>query len=456
LNVIEVLLTFVLLGIVAIICLQLVSIRRSSAPPAMPEISEIRSSVNKVQGTVELLERGGRDDSSRLRLELAGQNQAFKLEVATVLKQTGESMSQKLDSFNSDANQKIDLLRTAISDSGIQLQTQVGTELERVRSGVGQASEHIRKTMDDRLEQMRQTVDEKLQKTLETRLGESFQIVTTQLNEVHKGLGEMQFLATGVIDLKRMLTNVRARGIWGEVQLGSLLEEILRPEQYDKNVPVTGTSERVEFAIRLPGGEDGQPRWLPIDAKFPLEDYQRIMEASEKGDATAVEKACRGLDSTLRNCAKDIHEKYISEPRTTGFAILFLATEGLYSEALRRTGLVETLQREFSVMVAGPSTFAALLTSLRVGFRTLTIEQKASEVTEYLVEVRMAFARYAGLIGKVKRKLQQASTAVEIAEKGTNRLQKALGELENGSGAVLVDSGLDDDEHTLLTAAGEM
>jgi DNA recombination protein RmuC len=309
--------------------------------------------------------------------------------------------------------------------------------------------------MDERLEQMRQTVDEKLQKTLETRLGESFQIVTTQLNAVHKGLGEMQSLATGVIDLKRMLTNVKARGTWGEVQLGSLLEEILRPEQYEKNVSVTGTNERVEFAIRLPGGDDGLPRWLPIDAKFPLEDYQRILEASEKGDAAAVEKACKGLESTLRGCAKDIHEKYISEPRTTAFAILFLATEGLYAEALRRAGLVETLQREFKVMVAGPSTFAALLTSLRVGFRTLTIEQKASEVAERLVEVRMAFGRYAGLIGKVKRKLQQASTAVEIAEKGTNRLQKALGEIENGSDAVLVDVALDDDDRALVTAAGE-
>ena len=240
------------------------------------------------------------------------------------------------------------------------------------------------------------------------------------------------------------------------MQLGSLLEEILRPEQYEKNVPVTGTNERVEFAIRLPGGNDGLPRWLPIDAKFPLEDYKRILEASEKGDAAAVEKACKGLEATLRGCARDIHEKYISEPRTTGFAILFLATEGLYAEALRRAGLVETLQREFKVMVAGPSTFAALLTSLRVGFRTLTIEQKASEVAERLVGVRMAFARYAGLIGKVKRKLQQASTAVEMAEKGTNRLQKALGEIENGRGAALVDVGLDDEDRALMTAAGEV
>src|SRR5579862_3562390 len=227
---IEALASLALLGIVVIIGLQVLLVRRARTPLAMPEIGEIRSSVSKVQATVELLERGGKEDSSRLRLELAGQNQAFKLEVASALKQISESLSQKLDSFNSDANQKIELLRKAISESGVQLQTQVGTELERVRLGVGQASEQIRKTMDERLEQMRQTVDDRLQKTLETRLGESFQIVTTQLNAVHKGLGEMQSLATGVIDLKRMLTNVKARGTWGEVQLGSLLEEILRPE----------------------------------------------------------------------------------------------------------------------------------------------------------------------------------------------------------------------------------
>jgi DNA recombination protein RmuC len=451
--VIEVLVGLILLGVVVIIVLQLAFNRRAGTPVVIPEVGEIRSLLAKVQGTVELLERGGKEDFSRLRLELAGQNQAFKLEVAAALKQIGDSMQQKLDSFNSDGNQKIELLRKAIENSGVQLQTQVGAELEKVRLGAVQASEQIRRTMDERLEQMRQTVDEKLQKTLETRLGESFRTVTEQLNAVHKGLGEMQSLASGVGDLKRVLTNVKARGVWGEVQLGSLLEEILRPEQYERNVAVTGTNERVEFAIRLPGGEDGQPRWLPIDAKFPVEDYQRILDASERGDVPGVEKASRGLESTLRGCAKDIRDKYIFEPRTTGFAILFLATEGLYAEALRRSGLAEGLQREFNVMLAGPSTFAALLTSLRVGFRTLTIEQKASEVAEHLSQVKTAFARYAGLLGKVKKRLQQASSAVEDAEKGTNRIQKVLGEIENGSGAVLPE-GLEDDERE-LAAAGD-
>jgi DNA recombination protein RmuC len=439
----EVLIALNLAGILVIVGVQFAIMRRIGAPVALPEIGELRSSLAKLQGAVECLERGGKDDFSRLRLELAGQNQAFKLEIAAALKQVSDSMIRKLDSFNSDANQKIELLRRSIADSGVQLQTLVGSELEKVRVGVGQAGEQIRAAMGERLEQMRQTVDEKLQTTLEARLGESFRTVTEQLNAVHKGLGEMQSLASGVGDLKRVLTNVKARGTWGEVQLGSLLEEILRPEQYDRNVAVTGTAERVDFAIRLPGGEDGQPRWLPVDAKFPVEDYQRILDASEAGDAIAVEKACRGLESTLRACAKDIRDKYVFEPKTTGFAILFLATEGLYAEALRRTGLAEGLQREFSVMLAGPSTFAALLTSLRVGFRTLTIERKASEVAEHLAEVKMEFSRYAGLVGKAKNKLQQASNAIEMAEKGTKRLQRVLGAIESGSESVLLGDGLE-------------
>ena len=451
---IEFILGLNLVGILVIVGVQFAIMRRAAAPVALPEIGELRASLARLQGAVESLERGGKDDFSRLRLELAGQNQAFKLEVANALKQVGDSIIQKLDSFNSDANQKIELLRRSVGDSGVHLQTLVGAELEKLRVGVGQTGEQMRAAMGERLEQMRQTVDEKLQNTLETRLGESFRTVTEQLNAVHKGLGEVQSLAAGVGDLKRVLTNVKARGTWGEVQLGSLLEEILRPEQYDRNVAVTGTTERVDFAIRLPGADDGQPRWLPIDAKFPVEDYQRILEASEAGDTTAVEKACRGLESTVRNCAKDIRDKYIFEPRTTGFAILFLATEGLYAEALRRTGLADSLQREFSVMLAGPSTFAALLTSLRVGFRTLAIDQKAGEVTEHLAEVRTAFSRYAGLLGKVRTKLQQASNAVDAAEKGTKRIQKVLGEIESGSEILLSDDlGLGQRE---LTAAGEL
>ncbi len=450
----EVFIGLVLIGIVSIVVLQLVLMKQAKSVTLVHGLSEVRAAVTKLQGATELIERGGKDEFSRLRVELAGQNQAFKLEVAAALRQISDMMVQKLDSFNNDANQKIEMLRKAIADSGLQLQSQVSAELERVRVGVSQGSDLIRKSMDERLEQMRQTVDEKLQITLEARLGESFRTVTEQLNAVHKGLGEMQSLASGVGDLKRVLTNVKVRGTWGEVQLGSLLEEILRPEQYGKNVAVTGTNTRVEFAIRLPGGNDGQPRWLPIDAKFPVEDYQRILEASETGDGAAVEKACKALESTLRTCAKEIRDKYISEPRTTGFAVLFLATEGLYAEALRRVGFAETLQREFNVMLAGPSTIAALLTSLRVGFRTLSIEQKAGEVAQRLALVKTAFAGYAGLIAKVKKRLQEATNTVEAAEKGTNRLQKVLRDIETDRSVDLLNEALEE-EHNLTATASE-
>jgi DNA recombination protein RmuC len=290
----------ILFGLVIVIALQITHLRKAGAPVTVQEMGDVRSSLIKLQGAVEALERAAKDDFSRLRLELGGQNQAFKLEIAAALKQISDQLIQRLDSANSDGNQKIELLRRSIAESGAQLQMQVSGELEKLRSGVSQANEQIRAAINERLEQMRHTVDEKLQKTLDSRLNESFRTVTEQLTAVHTGLGEMKSLASGVGDLKRVLTNVKARGTWGEVQLGALLEEMLRPEQYQRNAAVTGTNERVEFAIRLPGGEDGQPRWLPIDAKFPMEDYQRILEASEAGDPVAVEKASRGW---RRRCA---------------------------------------------------------------------------------------------------------------------------------------------------------
>jgi DNA recombination protein RmuC len=245
----------------------------------------------------------------------------------------------------------------------------------------------------------------------------------------------MQTLASGVGDLKRVLTNVKTRGTWGEVQLGSLLEQILTPEQFEKNVNTTGTSERVEFAIKLPGGENGQPCWLPVDAKFPVEDYQRILEASENGDAAAVDAACRALETTIRLCAKSISEKYLSPPRTTNFGILFLATEGLYAEALRRAGLAEAIQRDYQVILTGPNTFAAILNSLRMGFQTLTIQKKSGEVWERLGAVKTQFSKYAGVLAKVKKKLQEAANTVDDAERRTRVLQSELRHLESSSGA---------------------
>jgi DNA recombination protein RmuC len=279
---------------------------------------------------------------------------------------------------------------------------------------------------EKRLEQMRQTVDEKLQGTLEARLGESFKLVSDRLEQVHKGLGEMQTLASGVGDLKRVLSNVKTRGTWGEVQLGALLEQMLTPDQYEKNVATTGTSERVEFAIKLPGREPGQTCWLPVDAKFPVEDYQRLLEASERGDAAAVEAATRSLETTLKLCARTISDKYLLPPATTDFGLLFLPTEGLYAEALRRTGLAEALQRDYRVILTGPNTFAAILNSLQMGFRTLAIQQSSSEVLGTLSAVKTEFAKYAGVLAVVRKRLQQAADTVDLAETRTRVLQRQL------------------------------
>jgi len=274
-------------------------------------------------------------------------------------------------------------------------------------------------------------VDEKLQTTLEKRLAESFKQVSERLEQVHKGLGEMQSLAVGVGDLKKVLTNVKTRGTWGEVQLGALLEQILTPEQYEKNVAVTGTAERVEFAVKLPGQSDTV--WLPIDAKFPLEDYQRLVEASEAGDAAGVERSIQELEKRVRMSAKAIHDKYISPPKTTDFGILFLPTEGLYAEVMRRTVFVDQIQQDLRVIMAGPSTLLALLNSLQMGFRTLAITKRSSEVWELLGIVKTEFLKYHQVLGKVREKLDQASKTIDDAEQRTRVIQRKLNNVEEAS-----------------------
>jgi len=282
-----------------------------------------------------------------------------------------------------------------------------------------------------KLEEMRRTVDEKLHSTLEQRLGESFKLVSDRLEQVHRGLGEMQTLASGVGDLKRVLTNVKTRGTWGEVQLSALLEQLLTREQYAKNVATRPNSlERVEFAIRLPGlamGEDEQrPVWLPIDAKFPLEDYQRLVEAEERCDPAALELAIRALEARLREEARKIREKYVEPPYTTDFAILYLPTEGLYAEALRRPGLVDALQRDLRICIAGPTTLAALLNSLQMGFRTLAIERRSSEVWAVLGAIKTEFGKFGEALEVTRKKLEQASRSIESAGVRTRQIERKL------------------------------
>ena len=294
-----------------------------------------------------------------------------------------------------------------------------------LRQEIESRMELIRSIVDQRLDQVRQTVDEKLQSTLEKRLGESFRLVSERLEQVHKGLGEMQTLASGVGDLKRVLSNVTTRGAWGEVQLENLLAQILAPEQYERDVSTTGTAERVEFAIKLPG-KDADPVWLPVDAKFPMDAYQRLAAAAERGDAEAVESSARELEAVVRACAKIFSGKYLAPPRTTDFGILFLATEGLYAEALRRPGLAESLQRDFRVVISGPTTFAALLNSLQMGFRTLAIQQRSGEVWKLLGDVKLQFGKYSQVLSTIRKRLEQATQTVDEAATRTRVIERRL------------------------------
>jgi DNA recombination protein RmuC len=341
---------------------------------------------------------------------LATQAQAAREAQDVALHRFGQAQAEQLRTL-ADANDKrVAEMRQAVED-----------KLAAIQADNGQ-----------RLEQMRATVDEKLHATLEQRLGESFKQVADRLEQVHKGLGEMQVLARDVGSLNRVLTNVKTRGIFGEVQLAGLLEQVFTPEQYATNVAtVPGSAERVEFAIRLPGQRsDGAPLWLPIDAKFPREDYERLLEAQDRADPVAAEAAAKAIENRLRLEARTISEKYVAPPHTTDFAILFVPTEGLYAEALRRPGLMESLQREYKVMLAGPTTLLATLNSLQMGFRTLALEKRSAEVWEVLGAVKTEFASFAAVLAKTKKKLDEASNTIEQAERRTRVMVRELRTVE--------------------------
>ena len=305
-------------------------------------------------------------------------------------------------------------------------------KLDEMRATLEAKLKELQTGNEAKLEQMRLTVDEKLHETLEKRLGERFKLVSERLEAVHQGLGDMKSLAAGVGDLKKVLTNVKSRGTWGEVQLENLLEQMLTTEQYAKNIATKpGSSERVEFAIRLPGrAGDDQPVWLPIDAKFPREDYERLLEAQDRADAVAAEAAAKQLEIRLRDEAKTIREKYIAPPHTTDFGLLFLPTEGLYAEVLRRPGLTDRLQREYRVTVAGPTTLSALLNSLQMGFRTLAIEKRSSEVWQVLGAVKTEFGKFGELLAKTKKQLDTVSNTLGDAESKTRTIERKLRNVE--------------------------
>jgi DNA recombination protein RmuC len=319
---------------------------------------------------------------------------------------------------------------------------EIKAELAVIASTVQASLERLTTENTAKLEQMRQTVDEKLQGTLDKRLGESFGLVSRQLEMVHKSVGEMQGLANGVGDLKRMLSNVKTRGTWGEVQLGSLLDEVFIAEQVAKNVEIRpGSGQRVEFAIRLPGPTGDNDLLLPIDAKFPQEDYERLMDAAERADPIAEEAAIKALEARVRGFAKDICDKYVCPPHSTDFAIMYLPTEGLYAEVLRRPGLAEALWRDYRVQAAGPTTLASILNSLKLGFRTLAIQKRSGEVWQVLGAVKTEFARYGEVLDKVRKKLQEAEGHIDkvaVRKRAIDRKLKVVQELPEAQAAGLL------------------
>ncbi len=362
-------------------------------------------------------ERRLKEDLAAARDESARAARGLRDEVSTTLKTLSELQKTTLDGV---AGQMARLGQT------------VEMRLAKLQEDNGQ-----------RLEQMRQTVDEKLQGTLEKRLGESFKLVSERLEAVHKGLGEMQTLALGVGDLKKVLSNVKTRGIWGEVQLGNLLEQMLTQDQFMANaVCRPGSAERVEYVVRMPGRGDSEDEvWLPIDAKFPREDYERLLDAVDRADPLAVEEASRALETRVKQFAKDIAGKYIYPPRTTDFAILFLPTEGLYAELLRRPGLADQLQRDWRVNLCGPTTLGALLNSLQMGFRSLAIQQRSSEVWQVLGAVKTEFGKYGEVLDKVQKKLTEASNTIEevsVRRRVIDRKLRSVDALDVGAAQLLL------------------
>jgi DNA recombination protein RmuC len=363
------------------------------------------------------------------RLAAAGRDGAAWFEPA--LARLDRSLRDEMARGRGESAAGAKLLREEVTAALQQLGDGQMRFLEALRRGVEGRLDAMRADNADKLEAMRRVVDEKLQATLEQRLGASFKLVSEQLEQVFKSVGEMQTLAAGVGDLKRVLSNVKSRGTWGEVSLGAILEQVLAPEQYARNVEIRrGSRERVEYAIRLPGAEGDGPLWLPIDAKFPTEDYERLLDAAERADAAAVENAGKALEARLRQAARDIAGKYVMPPHSTDFALLFLPTEGLYAEIVRRPGLVDALQRECRVVVTGPTTLLALLNSLRMGFRTLAIQQRSSEVWQVLRAVRTEFARYGEALDRVQKKLLEASNSLDLMATRRRQVDRRLEDVE--------------------------
>lgn len=403
------LISLVVLAVIAIALLVIVMSRGSGR--TIPQLEDRLASIGAAS------EKGAqwvKDELALARDESALNARHGREEIANSFKLFSDVIKGQLDTF---ADQLAKL--TGVNEQ----------KLDAVRLTVEEKIGEIRNNNEKGLALIREAVDEKLSSTLEKRLGESFKLVSERLELVHKGLGEMQSLATGVGDLKRVLTNIKTRGTWGEIQLGALLEQVLTTDQYAKNIATrSGSNERVEFALKLPGRElDGKDAvWLPIDSKFPKEDYERLMEAQEQGNPRLADESARQLEATIKLEARKIKEKYIAPPDTVDFGIMFLPFESLYAEVLRRPGLSDLLQREHRIVVAGPSTLAAFLNSLQMGFRTLAIEKRTSEVWSVLSAVKTEFGKFGAVLEKTQKKLQEASNTIESATVRSRVIERKL------------------------------
>ena len=379
---------------------------------------------------LEAVDRSGRElreEIGRVRRDLGEVGSAQRTELSGSLNNFSQTLATQMSGIATVQDGKIDGFAAQLA----KLTEANEARLTEIRNTLETKLRELQGENAAKLEEMRKTVDERLHATLEHRLGESFKLVSDRLEQVHRGLGEMQTLAAGVGDLKRVLTNVKTRGTWGEVQLEALLEQMLVREQFEKNVATRpGSSERVEFAIRMPGRVDGTQVWLPIDSKFPAEDYDRLIAAQDRADAAAVEESARALEMRIRSEAKTIRDKYIEPPYTTDFALLFLPTEGLYAEVLRRPGLADTLQRDFRVVIAGPTTLAAILNSLQMGFRTLAIEQRSGEIQLLLGAVKTEFGRFGEVLANTKKQLETVTNSIGKAEVRTRAIERKLRDVE--------------------------
>lgn len=421
---IEILLIISIIGIIALVVMSFQLLKRDSAPLW----DQAKTKIDSIERNQERLERTVKEEISRNREEAGNSSRNLREEMMNSLKSFNDSLLNQMQKISSLQNEQFGTFTQQLNT----LTQSNEQRLDKMRLTVEEKLKSLQEDNSQKLEKMRETVDEKLHATLEKRLGESFKLVSERLELVHKGLGEMQSLAVGVGDLKKVLSNVKTRGILGEFQLGSILEQILAPEQYAKNVATKkGSRENVEFAIILPGRDDnGAVVYLPLDSKFPAENYHSLLDAYEHGDHAALEEASKQLETTIKKCAKDIRDKYLDPPNTTDFGIMFLPFEGLYAEVVKRTGLFEILQRDFKVIITGPTTLAAILNSLQMGFRTLAIEKRSSEVWTLLSAVKTDFGKFGDILEKTQKKLQEASHTIDDAARKSRSIERKLKDVQ--------------------------